>query len=153
MATTKFLNQAYLAYFGRPADPSGLAAYASATEAQVLAAFSDSAESKALFNSPDTDNHINDIYQNLFNRDAEIDGLNYWRGEINSGRLSLADAAMAILNGAQNEDVTAVANKVAAAEAFTAALDTTLEVLAYVATPLLPRLAISWRRLTIRLIR
>jgi len=131
MASKAFLQQAYLAYFGRPADPSGLAYYAEKTEAQVKAAFSASPESQAFFGSMEISAQINAIYQNLFNRDAEPAGLTYWAQEIGSGRLSLADAAMGILAGAQNDDKTAVANKLAASDAFTTALNTTAEMLGY----------------------
>lgn len=131
MASKAFLQQAYLAYFGRPADPSGLAYYAEKTEAQVKAAFSASPESQAFFGSLEIGAQINAIYQNLFNRDAEPAGLTYWAQEIGSGRLSLADAAMGILAGAQNDDKKAVANKLAASDSFTTALNTTAEILGY----------------------
>ncbi len=131
MASKAFLQQAYLAYFGRPADPTGLAFYAEASEAAVKAAFSASPESKAFFGSLEIGAQINAIYQNLFNRDAEPAGLAYWAQEIGAGRLSLADAAMGILAGAQNADKTAVANKLAASDAFTTALNTNAEILGY----------------------
>ena len=131
MASTSYLQQAYLAYFGRPADVSGLSFYASKTEAQVVAAFSASPESQAFFGSLNTLAQINAIYQNLFNRAAEPAGLVYWAAEINTGRLSLAQASMGILAGAQNDDKLAVTNKLAAATAFTAALDTSAEMIGY----------------------
>lgn len=131
MASKAFLQQAYLAYFGRPADTSGLATYASATEAQVKAAFSASAESQAFFGGLELTAKINAIYQNLFNRDAEPAGLLHWMGKIGSGEVSLADAAMTILANAQNSDKTAVANKLAASDAFVASVDTTAEILGY----------------------
>ena len=131
MASTAYLQQAYLAYFGRPADVSGLSFYASKTEAQVVAAFSASSESQAFFGSLNTLAQINTIYQNLFNRAAEPAGLVYWAAEINAGRLSLAQASMGILAGAQNDDKLAVTNKLAAATAFTAALDTSAEMIGY----------------------
>ena len=49
MAEKLFLEKAYLAYFGNPADPTGAVAFAAATEAEVEAAFFASPESKALF--------------------------------------------------------------------------------------------------------
>ena len=134
MASTTYLQQAYLAYFGRPADVSGLSFYADKTEAQVVTAFSASAESQAFFGSLNTLAQINTIYQNLFNRAAEPAGLTYWAGEINAGRLSLAQASMGILAGAQNADKLAVTNKLAAAVAFTAALDTSDEMIGYQGT-------------------
>jgi len=134
MASTTYLQQAYLAYFGRPADVSGLSFYADKSEAAVVAAFSASTESQAFFGSLNTLAQINTIYQNLFNRAAEPAGLTYWAGEINAGRLSLAQASMGILAGAQNADKLAVTNKLAAAVAFTAALDTSDEMIGYQGT-------------------
>lgn len=49
MASTQFIREAYMAYFGRPVDPTGAAAFANATNAQVEMAFSASAESLALY--------------------------------------------------------------------------------------------------------
>ena len=52
MAVTQaFLEQAYLAYFGRPIDPNGVVSYTQPgmTEAQVEQEFSSSAESQALY--------------------------------------------------------------------------------------------------------
>lgn len=131
MASQQFLQQAYLAYFGRPGDVLGMAYYKNATEAEVKAAFSASPESQAFFGKMSIGDQINTIYKNLFNRDAEPAGLVYWADEIGSGRLSLADAAMGILAGAQNDDKVAVTNKLAASAAFTAALDTSVEVRGY----------------------
>jgi hypothetical protein len=137
MASTAFLQRAYLAYFGRPVDPSGLAAYGPSTnvsEAAVLAAFSASPESQALIGSSFGVTQVNNIYQTLFGRDAEVAGLTYWTTEVGAGRITAAGAAVAILQGAQNADLTAVNNKLAASAAFSAALTTTAQVLGYVGT-------------------
>lgn len=134
MASTTFLQQAYLAYFGRPADVSGMSFYKDKTEAEVVAAFSASPESQAFFGSMELLTKIDTIYQNLFNRAAEPAGLVYWANQVNSGQLSLAQAAMVILNGAQNDDKVAVTSKLAASAAFTAALDSNAEMLGYTGT-------------------
>lgn len=124
------LNKAYLAYFGRPSDISGRTTYASKELADVVSAFDSSAESKALYGDSIV-NKINAIYVNLFNRDAEPAGLQHWLSKVMSGELTPAGVAIAILNGAQNDDAKAVANKLAAADAFTKAIDTTAEILGY----------------------
>lgn len=133
MASTTFLQQAYLAYFGRPADAAGLLTFGNdkVSEASVIASFSASAESQQFFGSMDTFQQINTIYKNLFNREAEPAGLNHWAGKIISGEVTLASAAMEILKNAQNSDKTAVTNKLAASAAFTAAIDTTAEIIGY----------------------
>ena len=124
------LNKAYLAYFGRPADLTGKTYFATLEQADVIKAFDSSAESKALYGN-DAAAKVNAIYQNLFNRDAEPEGLVYWTTLINQGRVTAAGAAFAILNGAQGTDATAVQNKLAASDAFVAAMDTTAELVGY----------------------
>ena len=93
------LNKAYLAYFGRPADATGRAYFATLEQADVIKAFDASAESKAIYGE-DTASKINAIYKNLFNREAEPAGLSYWLGQISSGKVTPAGAAFAILSGA-----------------------------------------------------
>lgn len=124
------LNKAYLAYFGRPADLTGKTYFATLEQADVIKAFDASAESKAVYGD-NVASKVNAIYQNLFNRDAEPEGLVYWTTLINQGRVTAAGAALAILNGAQGTDTTAVTNKLAASEAFVAALNTTPELVGY----------------------
>ena len=124
------LNKAYLAYFGRPADFTGKTYFATLEQADVIKAFDASAESKALYGN-DVVAKVNAIYVNLFNRDAEPAGLTYWTTLINQGRVTPAGAAFAILNGAQGTDATSVANKLAASDAFIAAMDTTPELVGY----------------------
>ena len=131
MATKAFLEQAYLAYFGRPIDPNGVAAFVNSTEAEVEAAFWASAESQALYGSSFGLQQINMVYNILFGRDAEPAGLAYWANQILIGALTPAGAAIGILNGAQGTDITAVNNKLAASAMFTAGLDTTAEILGY----------------------
>ena len=124
------LNKAYLAYFGRPADATGRAYFATLEQADVIKAFDASAESKAIYGE-DTASKINAIYKNLFNREAEPAGLTYWLGQISSGKVTPAGAAFAILNGALGTDKTAVDNKLAASDAFIKAMDTTAEIVGY----------------------
>jgi hypothetical protein len=131
MATKAFLQKAYLAYFGRPADPSGLRDFAASTEAQVADAFAASAESKALYGSTFGLEQINAIYLALFNRAAEPSGLLHWKDMVNEGKITAAGAAIAILNGALGDDKIVAENKLAASALFTDALDTSAEMLGY----------------------
>jgi len=131
MATKAFLEKAYLAYFGRPVDSTGLTDYAPSTDAQVADAFAASAESKALYGSTFNYAQINAIYLALFNREAEKAGLEYWYAKVADKTFTPAGAAIAILNGALNADKIAVENKLAASAAFTAALDTAPEMIGY----------------------
>lgn len=134
MASRDFLTKAYLAYFGRPVDFDGLQYWASKTDAEVIAGFSSSNESKALYGSEFNAAQVNAIYNILFNRDAEPAGLAFWTNEVYSGRLKPLEAALGILNGAANADKTAVENKLASSKLFTDGLDTTAEILGYSGT-------------------
>jgi hypothetical protein len=131
MATQAFLAKAYLAYFGRPVDPSGQLTYANSTEAEVMSAFSSSAESVALYGATFGYTQINAIYNMLFGRDADLAGATFYVARVASGLSTSASVAVDILNGAQNSDVTVVDNKLLASAAFTASLDTISEVVAY----------------------
>jgi hypothetical protein len=120
----------YLAYFGRPADPGGLAFYLSNPSTDIWAvaqAFSVSAESQALYGTTFNASAVNAIYENLFNRTAEAAGVSYWTDEVAAGHLTAAGAAFAILLGAQNNDRTTINNKLAVCTAFTDAIDTPQE--------------------------
>jgi hypothetical protein len=133
------LQRLYLAYFGRPADPGGMDYYLDPAAnwsifsdgAEVTVGFSQSPESIALYGAQFGEEQVRQIYRNLFNREAEPDGLAYWVGQVQSGEIQPAGAAYAILVGAKNEDAVAVANKLAIAQEFLAALDTDAERAAY----------------------
>ncbi len=133
-ASTQTIQKMYIAYFGRPADTIGLQYWADKTEAQIIAGFSASSESQALFGNQGSAAKVNAIYNNLFARDAEPAGLQYWVQKLESGQVSQAEAMYTILTQAGAGDSTAVANKLAAAEAFTAQIDTTPEILGYTGT-------------------
>ena len=120
--STENLFKAYLAYFGRPPDPTGLAAFSRATQADVVAAFSASQESRDLFRSVSTETQVDSIYRNLFGRDAEPAGKAYWLNELQSGRFSLAGMAFAVLGGAQNEDLLEVNAKMEVMQTFVSRL-------------------------------
>ena len=139
-ASTYFdqIQQLYIAYFGRPADPVGLAYWAANVDAangnvaQVIAGFSASTESGVLYAGATTAQKISSIYLALFNRNPEPAGLAYWVAQIDSGTVSQAQAAYQIQSSAGPGDAASVANKLAAAKAFTAQLDTSAELAGYV---------------------
>lgn len=125
---TNQIQQIYLAYLGRPADPAGLAYWADQVDSQggdlslVLSGFAASEESAALYGEMSTNQAISAIYTNLFKREADDAGVAYWQTQIESGAVDPAQAALAILLGAQDSDITAASNKLTAANAFTASV-------------------------------
>lgn len=128
------LTQLYLAYFGRPPDFDGVQFYTSnpnETLESVTAKFSASPEAVRLYGGTFGVSQINQIYRNLFNRDAEPAALLYWSQEVGSGRISASMVAYAILVGAQNADAVTIQNKITISTAFFNALDTTAEITGY----------------------
>lgn len=145
------LQRIYLAFFGRAVDPLGMefwekafsdsampieldgliAGYPNnARVKDLIDMFANSAESQGLYTGNNAA-FINAVYLNVFNRNAEFDGLSFWTGFLDRGQITRAQAAMWILSGAQNADATVVKKKVEAATYFTGALDTAAEVLSY----------------------
>ncbi|KFE57145.1 DUF4214 domain-containing protein [Pseudomonas syringae] len=140
MATSDYLNQVqklYIAYFGRPADPTGLNYWANQVNAAggniavAIAGFAASTESSNLFGSFPSAQKISAIYLNLFNRLPESAGLSYWMNQLDSGAITQAQAAWEIMNQAGAGDATSVANKLTMANVFTAQVDTTAEIAGY----------------------
>lgn len=117
--------KAYLAYFGRPADVGGLLytgniikTYGGNTSAVGLS-FAPSAESQSLYNGTTTDQKVSAVYHQLFGRDPDASGLQYWVGVLDSGQLTQTDMALTILNGAQGTDLSIIDNKVLASRYWT----------------------------------
>ena len=141
------IQQLYIAYYGRPADPLGLAywqAQAAAsttsgmTDAAILSAFGASfgsnAEYTATFTGLTDGQKVNLVYNNLFSHSPDLDGLVYWTTKLTNGSISVANMVLEIRASAvaaANTDGTAFTSKVTAAESFTASLTTTALVLGY----------------------
>lgn len=123
------IQKLYIAFFNRPADPDGLSYWVDqATKnggdaSNVANAFGASAEFRSIYAGMSSTQSIDAIYVNLFGRHAEPGGLAFWGGLLDSGALGLATISIAIANGAQADDLTALTNKISAAEIFTNSLD------------------------------
>ena len=127
--TANNIQKAYIAYFGRPADPEGLMFWLSAaampgvTMVNVMDSFARSDE----FNSryPDSGNLyalVNAIYFNLFGHAADSAGANFFVSGLVTGQTTIGNVAYEIARGAQGTDLTALNSKLAYASAFTSAL-------------------------------
>jgi len=125
----------YVALFGRPADPAGLAFFNEATnngaDLTAIGDLASTTEYQSRFTGMTNEQIINSIYQSLFERDGEAEGVDFYVGELEAGRLNINNIAIAILDGAKNEDLDTVNAKIAAANLFTSHLDQTNEIEAY----------------------
>ncbi|WP_137175629.1 DUF4214 domain-containing protein [Massilia sp. HP4] len=119
----------YLAFFGRPADPDGLAFWSGQLAANggdtslITRAFADSEEAKVRFGDDTPEQRIAQIYQQLFNRAPEATGLAFWSDAVKNGHVSLADVAVTILEGAQGSDLDLAALREQAVADFTARVE------------------------------
>jgi len=138
-ATSTQLQELYVAYFGRAADPTGLDYWVEKGISQAAFAANQylQAEFKDAYGSKSVEAQVNQIYKNLFDREADVAGLSYWTQQINLGNLKVAEIATHLIWAAQNNsgssaDKTALANRTDAAVAYTAAIKlSTSDILAY----------------------
>jgi len=133
-ATSTQLQELYVAYFGRAADPTGLDYWTEKgiTQAAFAANQYLQPEFKSAYGSKSTEAQVNQIYKNLFDREADVTGLTYWTQQINLGKIQLAEIATHLIWAAQNNDgseadKTALTNRTAAAEAYTAEVKTSTQ--------------------------
>jgi hypothetical protein len=115
------VQELYVAYFGRPADPGGLANFenslaqinAPTTVAELAQAYNTNAaikalidtfgtskESQTLYGTGTNQDFVTAIFKNVLNRTPASTGLAFWSGQIDSGGLSKGDAALGIMAGA-----------------------------------------------------
>ena len=127
----------YVGYFGRPGDPQGTNFWTSAlnsnfTIQQEAASFSVQAESQALYpllanplgaTQTQIATFIGLVYQDLFNRSPDINGLAYWTNFLNSNLgnpQAVGSFIVDVIYGAQNSvaglDQTTIHNKIAVAD-------------------------------------
>jgi hypothetical protein len=126
------IQQAFIAYYQRPADPGGLRFWADRLEAnggdinEVIDAFGTSQESEDLYgpiNTSTIGDVIDSIYLALFNREPDAAGKQFYIDGFNNGTYTAASIAYNILVGAQNSDAVAVTNKTQVSMEFTQACD------------------------------
>jgi len=137
-AYTDQVQKVYIAYYGRAADPVGLAYWAGKVEtdgiAGIMASFGASAEASTLYGNLSDTAMVNALYQQSFGRDADFAGLMYYANALTAGTMTAASIAQNIFDGASGADATILANKLVVAKAYTAAIDSAAEVVAYSGT-------------------
>jgi len=139
---TAAVQRLYVAYFNRPADPVSLAVYEAmlpndraATQAELLVVaetyFSPSAEYTANFEGKSNSQIVDQLYQNIFGRSAEAEGLISWATKLTDGSITVAELALQLSYSAQGTDAAVVNARIEAATAFTGGLDTAAEITGY----------------------
>jgi hypothetical protein len=140
MATTEYIQdvqELYVAYFGRPADPDGLDFWTNNLGAnanlfpQVVSAFSTSSEYRSTYENMDNRAIVMEVYENLFSRAGDEAGVSFWTNALDTGAITIDDMVMKIIDGAQGSDEDIFNAKVLVAAAFTNRVDTPEEKAAY----------------------
>ena len=102
MATAYQVQFLYIAYFGRPADPDGLAFWANGVEGtneelvQLGDAFAQTPEYLATIHGLSMDQIVDLVCRNLFSRVDQQEAQDYLVNGVESGALSLQDLAVEI---------------------------------------------------------
>lgn len=126
------VQKIYIAFYQRPADPAGLKYWAEQIDLaggsadDMINNFGNSPEALARFGVITADNigaSIDAIYQAAYARAADVAGKEYWIEQFTAGGVSATAIALAIVQGAQGADATAIANKLTVASNFTAQVD------------------------------
>ena len=137
---TEAIQKLYVAYFNRPADYEGLAHWEKVLTANngnvdaVSGFFAASPEYQEQVAGKSNFQIVNQIYNNLFNRDADLEGLQFWADRLTEGDFTVDQIVKIIADSASDtdaKDATTYKNKVAAATAFTAELDNATEIIGY----------------------
>jgi len=130
LSQQELIAKLYIGYFGRAGEPAGLAtAYNNilrnnqtmADFAMSLSTQTEAMNRYASLNTPtaglDPASFVNRVYQTLFNRDAEPEGLAYWVGRLRGGEVP-GQFILDVILGAQGGDVTMLNLKKDAAAAY-----------------------------------
>jgi len=131
------IQQLYIAYFGRPADPAGLDFWSAQLEqgkvtvSAIGEVFAAAAEFTARFAGMSTAAAVDQVYLDIMGRHSEAAGLLYWSSKIDKAELTLGQVVGIVAGSLMSTDLEVFSNRVAAAEAFTAALDTAAETSGY----------------------
>ena len=130
------VQEAYIAYYGRPADPGGLTHWVGQLDTGItfdvmLQAFGTSDEAVTLFGNKTPEETIQTLFQQILGRTPDAGGLAFYVGKLKDGSMTGITIAQNVFDGATDDDATMVANKLAVAKAFNESLNTTEKKAAY----------------------
>ncbi|MCG8609403.1 MAG: DUF4214 domain-containing protein [Pseudomonadales bacterium] len=112
---------AYIGYYGRAPDYAGFAYWSQVLTDEggslgsIIEDFGNSAEFESRFGSLSNTELVNNLFQQVFGRDADPLGLEFYTNELSSGARTLQNITLDILGGAQNDDKVIADNRAAVA--------------------------------------
>ena len=124
--SNEWVQKSYVAYYGRPADPAGMAYWAGRMDqeggslASIIGSFGNSDEFNRRYGGLGYNDLVTRIYQQSLGRGPDPAGLAYYVSELIAGRRTLQTITLDVLNGATTApDSTVVANKLDVANHYT----------------------------------
>jgi hypothetical protein len=109
------VTKIYVATFNRAPDAGGLNFWANTsglTIQQITKEFFKAPETQLKYPEGTTDaEFVNTIYQNVFGRNAEPEGLDYWVNVLGNGWSTRDQMIMTVIEGARNKDLQVLQNK------------------------------------------
>ena len=114
MPTQTNVAKLYVAFFGRAPDTVGLDYWVNKSGLDlegITKSFFEQKETIDKYGNLDSSAFITEIYKNVLNREPDAGGLAYWVGELGNGNVSKDQMILAIINGAQNDDVKLLEHK------------------------------------------
>lgn len=115
-------QKAYIAYYSRPGDPSGVDYWAGRLAGDpgglgaLVSAFWASAEAAQRYGGMSDTQILEALYSELFGRAMDPGGRDYWTGRLTSGTSTVDRVMLEVLQGASGTDAATIANKLAVAK-------------------------------------
>ncbi|SFV61221.1 Chitinase [hydrothermal vent metagenome] len=116
------VSKLYVATFNRAPDSEGLNYWKNISNLnieEISKSFFDQNETKKIY--PDSISNrefITATYKNLFNREPDLDGLEYWEKDLNNETYSKDVFIQTLINGAKGDDASILENKASAGVSF-----------------------------------
>jgi hypothetical protein len=101
------LTELYIAYFNRAPDALGLSFWATAFQKNgfsfeaIADLFFEQPETVALYSDMSNSDFVTAVYNNVLGRDPELDGFNFWTGQLNAGNITASSFILDLLAGAR----------------------------------------------------
>ena len=117
--TNENITKLYIATFDRAPDAEGLNYWLNTsglTLEEIAESFFNQVETQTLY-PPTTTNHefIRSVYNNLFDREPDQKGWDYWENELDNGSIDKSVFILAVVNGALGNDASILEEKTNAA--------------------------------------
>jgi len=112
--TIENITLLYIATFNRAPDKAGIDYWVNNSGLnvnEIAASFFDQKETQELYKGYNNHEFIKAVYKNLFNREPDSAGWQYWESELNNHRIAKSHFILAVINGALGDDAKILENK------------------------------------------